>query len=360
MTKSNPHETDRAWLDVDLGAVVRNARRFQQRIAAPLLPMVKANGYGLGAVPVARALKAVDPWGFGVATAAEGIELRGAGIGRPIIVFTPIGPAGHSVLRTYHLTPVIGDLPALGAWLAGGGGDFHVEIDTGMGRAGFQWHDSDAVAGLRHLVQGRTDFQGIFTHFHSADCDPVATRLQAERFRQIVATFPERPKMVHLSSSAGAQYDGIAGGDLARPGIYLYGGAAGSLTPEPVARLETRVVALRELRPGDTVSYGADFRATAPAIAATLAIGYGDGVPRSLSPAGKIELGGALGSIIGRITMDMLMVEVPQVSVAVGDTAVVFGGMVSLDEQARAARTISYELLTMISPRVPRRYQDPT
>lgn len=358
MTKSNPPAPDRAWLDVDLAALRRNARRFHELIAAPLLPMVKANAYGLGAVAVARALEAVNPWGYGVATADEGAELREAGISRRILVFTPLQPAGIDALLEHRLTPVIGDLIALDAWAQRTGESFHIEIDTGMSRAGFRWHDETLIAALSERLAAVAGFEGVFTHFHSADSDAVATQEQADRFEVVLSALQSRPKVVHMSASAGAQRGADYGSDLARPGIYLYGGRAGTLQPDPVARLCARVIALRRLRPGDTVSYGAEAEVESDTTIATLAIGYGDGVPRSLGSRGWVEINGAMGAIAGRVTMDMTMVAVDPSVVALGDTAIVFGGIVSLDEQATNAGTNSYELLTAISPRVVRRYQD--
>ena len=358
MTKSNPPAPDRAWLDVDLAALRRNARRFQELIAAPLLPMVKANGYGLGAVAVARALEEVNPWGYGVATTGEGAELRDADISRPVLVFTPLRPSAIDAVLRHRLTPVIGDLEALDAWLSGSGGAFHVEIDTGMSRAGFRWHDEALIAALSERLAAAEGFEGIFTHFHSADSDAAATEEQADRFEDVVAALPSRPKVVHMSASAGAQRGAEYGTDLARPGIYLYGGRAGTLQPDPVVRLCARVIALRRLRPGDTVSYGAEAEVESDTTIATLAIGYGDGVPRSLGSRGLIEINDMVVSIVGRVTMDMIMVDVEDTPVAPGDVATIFGGLVSLDDQAGLAGTISYELLTAISPRVVRRYQD--
>lgn len=360
MIKSNPPARDRAWLDVDLAALRRNARRFQELIAAPLLPMVKANAYGLGAVAVAGALESVNPWGYGVATAEEGAALRDAGISRPILVFTPLRPAAIDPLLQHRLIPIIGDLEALDAWLSGTGGAFHVEIDTGMSRSGFRWHDESVIGTLGQRLATATGFQGIFTHFHSADSDTAATVEQAHRFEVVLGALHSRPSLVHLSASAGAQWGPQYGIDLARPGIYLYGGRAGTLQPEPVARLCARVVALRRLRPGDTVSYGALAKFETDTTIATLAIGYGDGVPRSLGSRGQIEIDGVVVPLVGRVTMDMIMVDVEDRAVALGDVATIFGGLVALDDQAELAGTNSYELLTAISPRVARRYQDGT
>ena len=358
MTKSIPEAPDRAWLDVDLGALVRNARTFQDLIETPLLPMVKADGYGLGAVAVARALERVEPWGYGVATVAEGAELRAAGLDRPIVVFTPLAPdlALVTAMRAHQLRPVIGDIEALDAWRSAGGGPFQVEIDTGMSRAGFRWHDEAGLTALRGRLANHDGWEGIFTHFHSADTDRGATRLQAERFEAVLACLGERPPLVHLANSAAAGLPDDLGGDLARPGIFLYGGRAGSLKPEPVARLRARVVALRRLRPGDTVSYGAEWRAERETTIATIGIGYGDGVPRALGGGALVELNGDGVRIVGRVTMDMLMVDVEARPVRVGDVATIFGGRFDLDTMAVLAGTIPYELLTRIAPRVPRRY----
>jgi alanine racemase len=359
VTKSNLSAPDRAWLDVNLAALLSNARRFQEQISAPLLPMVKANAYGLGAVVVARALEAVEPWGYGVATIAEALELRQAGVERPVLVFTPMREVEVDSLAAGRITPVIGDLDALDAWLAGGGGAaFHLEIDTGMSRAGFRWHDAALLDALRDRLHGVAGWEGMFTHFHSADSDLAATREQADRFEGVLGVLGSRPPLVHLSASAGAQAGVEYAADLARPGIYLYGGRAGTLEPEPVARLSARVVALRRLRPGDRVSYGAEAEVETDTTIATIAAGYADGVPRALGGQGLVELNGMVVPIVGRVTMDMIMVDVEDLPVSVGDVATLFGGMVPLDDQAALAGTISYELLTAISPRVPRRYGD--
>lgn len=342
----------RAWAEVDLAAVVANARTVARVSGARLLPMVKANGYGVGAVPVARALTAVDPWGFGVATPGEGAELRQAGVDRPILVFTPLSIATVEPCLAHGLTPVIGDPEALVAWRARGPAAFHVEVDTGMSRAGFRWSD---VASWREVVAGE-GLEGIFTHFHSADEAPESLGVQWRRFCDVLALLPGRPALVHAANSAAALRGPAYAADLVRPGIFLYGGSAGGLVPEPVVRLEARVVALRTVGAGETVSYGATWTAAAPTRVATLGIGYADGLHRALSGRGQVELGGRLTSILGRVTMDFTMVAA-DATTELGDVATVFGGLVPLDEQAQLAGTIAYELLTALGSRVPRRYQ---
>jgi alanine racemase len=360
VTKVIRDNTGRAWLDVDLDALGRNARRFAERSGTRLLPMVKANGYGLGADPVTRALEPLDPWGYGVATTDEGSALRSAGITRPILVFTPFtgGPPRVAEYAEAGLRSVIGDLAGLDAWLGAGGGPFHIEIDSGLSRAGFSWRDRDALAELREKLRSARGFEGIFTHFHSPDRDAGSVTTQLERFERIVAALDRRPGLVHTANSAAVGLTPVPPGDLARPGIFLYGGTAGSMVPEPVARLRARVVALRILEPGDTVSYGAEWRASKRTSIATLSIGYADGVLRSLGNRGVVELDGRLVPLVGRITMDLSMVEVGDLPIRIGDVATVFGGRVTLDEQAGRAGTSSYELLTAVSARVPRCYQE--
>ncbi len=357
---SNAEQSARAWMEVDLAAVVANARTVAAASGARLLPMVKAGGYGLGAVPVARALLSLNPWGFGVATLAEGIELRRGGVTHPIVVFEPLRPALVHDLFAHRLRPTIGDPAALSAWLDAGDHPFHLEVDTGMHRAGLGWDDSAAWGAIRSRLELSARWEGIFTHFHSAETDPDATAEQWRRLQEVVGGLPRRPPLIHAANSAAALAGPRFAGDMVRPGIFLYGGSAGASAPapQPVARLKARVIATRTVRTGDSVSYAATWRAPRDTAVATIGMGYADGLPRSLSNRGVVELGNDPAPIVGRVTMDMTMVRAPG-PVAVGDVATVWGGLVSLDEQARHAGTISYELLTSVAPRVERRYLDP-
>ena len=352
---SIPAELTRAWVDVDLAALVANARAVIAACGSRLLPMIKANGYGLGATQVARALERVDAWGFGVATAQEGIELRRAGIRQPLVVFTPFTPDAADTFLEHELRPTIGDNDSLEAWLARGERPFHVEVDTGMSRAGYRYAEAPA---WRDRVAGAPGWEGIFTHFHSAEHDPPSVQEQWSRFCEVVGALPRRPSLVHAANSAAALQGRRYAADLVRPGIFLYGGEAWGAAPRPVARLRARVVALRTLEAGDSASYGAAWRAARPTRVATVAVGYADGVPRMLGNRAHVELCGERVPILGRVTMDMLMVEAPP-ACRIGDVATIFGGLVSLDEQARHAETISYELLTRLGPRLGRRYEAP-
>lgn len=347
----------RARLVVDLSALRQNAATIRDISGSRLLPMVKANGYGLGAVAIARALEPLEPWGFGVATSEEGAELRAAGITRPILAFTPLPPPRQEELLRSDLRPALGDLDALRAWIARGTAPFHLEIDTGMSRNGLRWDDAAGIRAAADLAAGAPGWEGVFTHFHSAETDLAATRLQWDRFRDVLRAFPRRPGLVHAANSAAALRGQEFAGDLVRPGIFLYGGSAGGEPPRPVASLRAPVVALRGVKPGDPVSYNAEWRARSPATIATIAAGYADGVPRSLGNRGVIEVNGRHLPIAGRVTMDMTMV-LAEPGVEVGQEAILWGGSVSLDEQAARAGTISYELLTSLQRRVARVYRE--
>ena len=353
MTTPSP----RAWVEVDLGALRRNARAVAAAAATPLLPMIKADGYGLGAVPVARALESLDPWGYGVATWDEAIELRQAGITRPVLVFTPLLPADARAAKVVGVRPCIGDPDALECWLTEGSGPFHLEIDTGLRRAGIPFDDAAALARAARLLAAASDWEGVFTHFHSADIDPATARLQWSRLEAAMDELGRRPRWVHAANSAGG-FMSPMGADFARPGIFLYGGKAGTATPEPVARFQALVVAVRRVRPGDSVSYGATWTASRETTIATIAAGYADGILRSLSGKGWVELHGVAHPMVGRVTMDMTLCDVGETPVRPGDVATIFGGVISLDRQAEAAGTISYELLTALGSRVARRYRD--
>jgi alanine racemase len=354
-------ETTRAWVDVDLAALVANARTVASVSGSRLLPMVKANGYGLGATRVAQALESVDPWGFGVASLDEARELRSSGITRPILVMTPLLPQSSDQYLDFHLRPTIGDVAGLEGWIARGDSPFHVEIETGMSRAGVRWDDRASLARLATLLEGAKGWEGVFTHFLAAESDVDATERQWDRFQEVLRTLPRRPPLVHAANSAAALRGKIFAGDLVRPGIYLYGGAAVPPSPRPVAALRARVVAVRTIAAGATVGYGATWRAERRTTVATVGVGYADGFPRGSPAVGPerfprhIELQGRLVPIVGRVTMDMCMAAVGE-TVAPGNVATVFGGLISLDQQAEAAGTISYELLTRLGPRVARRY----
>ena len=350
---------DRTWIEVDLEALVANARTVLERVpGSRLLPIVKADAYGLGAVSVARALERVDPWGFAVATAHEGRELREAGLTRPILVLGPRSGALDEVAK-HGLTPALGSVEQIGEWLAlAPGRPFHVEVDTGMGRWGLSWRTFGAEAARFRDEPG---FEGLFTHFHSPGEAPASVKEQWERFQGALASLPRRPRLVHAASSASLAAFPETVADLVRPGIFLYGGRSGSLRPRRVVEWRARVLATRWLEAGETVSYGATWRAGGRTCVATVAAGYADGLPRSLSNVGAALIGGRRLPIAGRVTMDFTMVASPDWAPAVGAAATLIGSdgaeSIELEDVAAAAGTIGYEILTGLGRRVTRVYR---
>jgi alanine racemase len=252
----------------------------------------------------------------------------------------------------------------LRAWLACSQAPFHLEIDTGMSRGGIRWSDASGIADAALALAAAPGWEGIFTHFHSADSDPPTVGVQWSRFQSVLGALPSRPPLVHAANSAAALQGRRYAGDLIRPGIFLYGGEAtpSGPVPRPVAALRARVVAVRAIAAGESVSYGAAWTAERPTTVATLGIGYADGLPRATTrdpscPPRRVELRGRLVPVVGRVTMDLCMVAVDDGEVEVGDVATLFGGMIRLDDYARSVGTIAYEALTALGSRLPRRYR---
>lgn len=348
-------------MEVDLGALERNARALAGRARAPILPMVKADAYGLGVEPVVARLERLDPWGYGVATVAEGARLRGLGITRPVLVFTPVLVEEFDDLRAHRLTPTLGDAARIRAWHSSGGGAWHLAIDTGMSRAGAPW---DEVGALASLVSAHPP-DGAFTHFHSAEqgLEPIET--QQQRFRHAIESLPARPRYLHAENSPGIERQSPSPWDLARPGVFLYGvgsSPGGAIEAEPVASLHARVVDVRDIRAGESVSYGATWRATRPSRIATVAAGYADGVRRSLSNRGVVLVRERAVGIAGAVTMDMTMLDVTDVPCEVGDIATFLGrqgaSVLTPGDVAAAGGLSPYELLVGLRLRAPHRYVD--
>lgn len=352
----------RAWVEIDLGALLQNGARVAAHTGSRLLPMVKADAYGLGAVRVACALQELDPWGFGVATVLEGDELRRAGIARPIIVFTPLLPEDFDAARRARLTPALGDAASIRIWQRYGL-PWHLAVDTGMNRAGVSWRE---VGALHELIAAAPP-QGVFTHFHSAERQDGSRRAQEERFAAVLDALPVRPEMVHAENSPAAsrRHGSQARWTIARPGVFLYGvgsGAGAEIVPEPVVTVRARIVDLRTIAPDDTVSYGATFRAERPTRIATLAIGYADGYRRALSNLGTVLIRGSKARVAGNVTMDMTMCDVTELDCEVGDVATLVGRdgdeLLTIEAVAETSEMSPYELLTGLRSRLPRRYVD--
>ncbi|UCD22973.1 MAG: alanine racemase, partial [Gemmatimonadota bacterium] len=298
---STQQRRGRAWVEVNLTNLIANARTVQQAAGgSPLLPMVKASAYGLGAVPVARALEQLDPWGFGIATVQEGIELREAGIARPLVVFTPVTPAKRDLYAEYDLRASIDDPAVAANWKL----PYHVEVDTGMSRCGIRYDEG-------RLKSMTTDYlEGAFTHFLAADTHPEKVEQQWSRFEFGIKRMGKDDVLLHAANSAGS-WRLRQRLDLARPGIFLYGGRCGRDLPEPLPVVSVRasVVSTRRLPKGETVSYGGEWAAPCDTTVATVRIGYGDGFPWTARGRASVLIAGRRYPVVGRVTMDFVMVD---------------------------------------------------
>jgi alanine racemase len=348
----------RAWVEVDLGALLRNGAAIAAHAGVKIVPMVKADAYGLGAIAVARSLERLDPWGFGVATIAEGEELRRAGIARPIVVFSPLLIGDFDAAVRASLTPTLGTREGIERWRETGK-PWQLAIDTGMSRAGVQWDEIDA---LRDVILGYPP-EAAFTHFHSADRGDETRALQERRFEQALSRLPVRPALIHAENGAAVEHRGSSPWSLARPGIFLYGGTSGNapeIRPEPVVSVRARVIDMRTIAAGEAVSYGATFRAPTPRRIATLGIGYADGYRRVLGNRASVLVHGRRARVVGVVTMDMTMIDVTDVQCEIGDIATLIGSdgadRIDVTELAEAGDLSPYEILTGLRGRLPRRY----
>ena len=348
----------RAWVEVDLGALLRNGATIAAHAGVNIVPMVKADAYGLGAVAVARTLERLEPWGFGVATIAEGEELRRAGIVRPIVVFSPLSIGDFDAAVRANLTPTLGTRDAIERWRETRR-PWQLAIDTGMSRAGVQWDEVDALLDVMWDCQP----EAAFTHFHSAERGDETRALQEQRFEQALSRLPVRPTLIHAENGAAVEHRAPSKWDVARPGIFLYGVTSGNdpeIRPEPVVAVRARVIDIRTIAAGEAVSYGATYRAPAPRRIATLGIGYADGYRRVLGNRASVLLHGRRARVVGVVTMDMTMVDVTDVQCEIGDIATLIGSdgaeRIDVTELADVGGLSPYEILTGLRGRLPRRY----
>ena len=365
---TNPR--DRAWVEVQADALLRNASALQQVVGpgSQLIPMVKADAYGVGLSQTVRTLEASNPWGFGVATLSEGLELRRLGVAYPILVVSPLPPASTELAVEAGLQLGISNPESLrlvtsAAERVGRAADIHIEIDTGIGRAGFNWKDVGSWKRcLDDAIKLGVRGAGSYTQLHSADEDHDTVLEQWTRFQEALRQLDVPDNMlIHIVNSAGALRLPELAASAIRTGIFLYGGRAGVglPDPEPVVSVRARVVHMRQAHAGDTVGYGATYRAENDERWASLGIGYGDGIPRLLGNRGSILIHGCRAPIIGRISMDVTVVNISEIpNVSLGDIATLIGSdkdeQITIDEIAEQADTIGYEILTGLSPRLPR------
>ncbi|QTC92947.1 alanine racemase [Brevundimonas goettingensis] len=341
-----------ARLTVDLNALARNYQTLGRVSGLPVQPVVKADGYGLGAAAVATRLMAEGARTFFVARGTEGIALREA-LGPEAVIYVLDGCHGDqaATLKAAGIRPVINHGQQQAAWTAVGGGPCGLQIDTGMNRLGFRPEDApEPFEGL----------ELVMTHLACADepSEPMNTR-QRDAFAAATLKYPGVTRS--FANSSGCFLGPEFRFDVVRPGIGLYGGgpeAKADPRIAAVATLTAEVLQTRDVPAGESVGYSRGFIAETPVRVATCATGYADGLIRATgtSGSGQVWVHGETRRILGRVSMDVIAVDITGLDVAVGDSIELFGANRLVDDAAKAAGTISYEMLTSVMPRVPRAY----
>lgn len=341
-----------AVLSVDLSALARNFHTLQALTGAPVHPVVKADSYGLGANACATRLMAEGARTFFVARAAEGAALRTT-LGSEAVIYVLDGchDGAAPQLKAAELRPVLNQPRQLRAWREAGGGACGLQIDTGMNRLGFRPEDAP---------EAFDDLTLVMSHLACADePDQPMNRRQRDAFAAAAERYPGVIRS--FANSGGCFLGRDYAFDAVRPGICLYGGGPEG-RPDAriaaVATLSAEVLQVRDVPAGESIGYSRGFVAERPVRVATVAAGYADGLLRAYSPRGAAWAAGETRPLLGRVSMDVCAIDVTGLDVAVGDSVELFGANRLLDDAAAAAGTISYELLTSITARAPRRYVD--
>lgn len=368
----------RTWAEIDLGRLKHNYTALREQLApgCRFVGVVKANAYGHGAVPVAQKL---EEWGadyLAVACLGEAAELRQAGVRAPILILGVTLPRYAGELLAWDAAQAVGDLEtgralSAAAVAAGRTLTIHVKADTGMSRLGFLCDEAHLdraageIAALCALPGLRAE--GIFTHFSDADGCEAYTMRQFTRFLDLLDKLSARGvtfEIRHCAASAAMLNYPCTHLDMVRPGIALYGhypapGMEYTCPLLPVMTLKTRVAAVRDLPAGTCVSYGRTATLARDSRLAVLPVGYGDGYFRLFSNGQPVAIRGKKAPVVGRVCMDLTMVDVTDIpGVVPGDEAVLYGDAAPVEDGADRAGTIQYELLCDVSPRVPRVYLD--
>lgn len=370
--------SQRVIAEVDLGAIRHNLAAIRARIGVrtDVMAVVKADAYGHGAPEVARAaLEAGAEW-LGVASVAEGAALRVEFPGVNICVLAPFSPDEAEEIAVRRLTPLVSDLDGAralsrAAHKARGSARVHIEVDTGMGRSGALPETVVRLAEYMNRMPAML-ITGMATHFPCAESDPDLTRQQLATFLKTADAVRAADTLLnylHCASSAAILRYPQAHLNLVRPGLLLYGLLPNvpedtpPLDVRPALTLRTHVALVRGLPAGKSLSYGQTFTLDRPARIATIPVGYGDGYPRRLSNRGHVLIGGRRAPIVGRVCMDVTLVDVTDLPDArVGDEVVLIGAQgedrITAEEMARAIDTTEHEITTCLTRRVPRVYRD--
>lgn len=371
------HHYERATVEIDLGAIRANLQAIRAHLgdATPVLAVIKADAYGHGAVHVANAIDDLADF-YGVAVIEEALELREAGITRPILVLGYTDPSRYRELIRHDIRPAIFTWEAAvsmsdAAMMEGKVARIHLAIDTGMTRIGFHPTPENALRIARIAKLPNVLIEGMFTHFACADeTDKTSARRQQQRFnafRDELQKLGVEIPICHCSNSAGIMEFSDAHMDMVRAGIILYGLYPSDevdqsvLTLRPALSLRARISHVQTVPAGTGISYGATFVTERESVIATVPMGYADGWPRQLSNKGRLLVHGQYAPIAGRICMDQFMIDVTDIPhVKVGDMVTLIGrdgeNFIPIEEPAALAGSFQYELPCVLSKRLPRKY----
>ena len=368
------------WAEIDLDALAHNFRVIRERVGGnvKILAAVKANAYGHGAVECARRLQQEGVDWLGVALPEEGIELRNAGITKPILCMAGIWKGQETLCIQHNLTPVVyrmDTLESLDRAAAEGQVivDVHIKIDTGMGRLGVRAEDvPEFCDALRRFKSIRVD--GLMAHLASANDETQAefTRAQFDRLNHALAAFRQlgfAPTYIHAANSAGLFAFPESRGNLVRPGGTLYGFTRDVLPTtieapplRPVMSLYSRIMLLKRVPKGERLGYDGIFETTRDSLIATIPIGYDDGYRRAFSNRARVIVRGTFAPVVGRVSMDLTLIDVTDIKVVTLDDRVTLLGRdgecsITAESLGELAGTISYEITCGIGNRVPRIYR---
>ncbi|ADD40273.1 alanine racemase [Stackebrandtia nassauensis] len=353
---------------VDLGTIAANVEALAGRTSAAVMPALKANGYGHGLVPAARACLDGGASRLGVATLDEAMELRNSGVAAPILAWLVAPGLDLAAAVDADIELAVASREQLSAVADAGArhpARIHLKADTGMGRGGAPRAEWQTLVDLAAKAQadGRIEIVGAFSHLACADepGNPL-TQSQDDNFRDFLDLLwaaDVQPQWQHLANSAGLLAHPDTHYNLVRPGIAVYGypPVATEAPLRPAMTLRARVVLVKTLPAGHGIGYGHTYVTKRPTRVAIVPLGYADGIPRSTSNRAEVLVGGRRCPIRGRVSMDQVVVEVDEGDVRAGDVVEFFGdGDITAEDWATWHDTISYEILTSIGPRIPRRY----
>ena len=369
-------EYRRIQADINLDAIRYNIKTVQALNPADrkTLLVIKADAYGHGSVTLAKEMDDLADY-FAVATMDEAVELRKAGIVKPILILGYTDESEYEAAVKNDITLAIydaeeGELLSKTALKLGKKAKVHIKVDSGMSRIGFQCTESDVEEAMKLLSMDGLDVEGIFTHYAKADYENKSDAMtQYEKFSWFVKTMEGRGadfKIRHIDNSAGAMEIHSEGFDMMRLGIVIYGlypseEVDKSVVLKPAMTLKSRVVHIKTLEAGRGIGYGWTYVTDKPTKVATVSVGYADGYPRALSNNGRVLIHGQYAPILGRVCMDQIMIDVTDIDdVKIRDEVVLFGTQgenhISIEEVAEPANSFNYEMACHVSRRVPRVY----